>query len=254
MSTNITPWIFGARISSNARCRLFCLPHSGSGASQFSLWKNFLPTALDIFPIQLPGRENRFREAPLTQILRMAEILARELQPYLDRPYILYGYSLGALIAFELARQLRREKVTPAVALYALARPAPHLAQSRSPLHQLPDDAFLIELTSRFNGMSSAILQDRELMELLLPALRADITALETYVYQAEAPLDCPICAFGGNLDATAKEDSLRPWQLHTSRSFELKILQGDHFFFRNNQQSILQSISAQIPEARGRD
>src|ERR1700675_3404475 len=106
-----TPWIYGPRITQNARRRLFCFSHSGSGAAQFGPWKSFLPPFLDICPIQLPGRENRFRETPLTQIHRIAEILAVELEPYLDRPFILYGYSLGALIGFELARQLRGQNV-----------------------------------------------------------------------------------------------------------------------------------------------
>jgi medium-chain acyl-[acyl-carrier-protein] hydrolase len=247
MSLHTTPWIMGGRISPNARCRLFCLPHSGSGASQFSLWKNLLPPVLDICPIQLPGRENRFREAPFTQIRLIAENLAKALEPYLDRPYILYGFSLGALIAFELARQLRKQKIDPPVSLYALARPAPHLPQTKYPLHQLPDDIFVAELTRRYNGMSPLILQDRELMQLLLPTLRADFTAIETYVYQEEEPLDCPIRAFGGNLDGTATEDELRAWRLHTNASFELKIFQGDHFFIRNNQQALLKSISSQV-------
>ena len=194
MSLKTTPWIVGGRMNPHARCRLFCLPHSGSGASQFSSWKNFLPPSLDICPIQLPGRENRFREAPFTQIRPIAENLARELEPYLDRPYILYGYSLGALVAFELARQLRRQNADPPVSLYALARPAPHLAQTKHPLRQLPDDIFVAELTRRYNGMSPLILQDQELMQLLLPTLRADFTALETYVYQGEKPLESDSC------------------------------------------------------------
>jgi medium-chain acyl-[acyl-carrier-protein] hydrolase len=247
MSLKTTPWIAGGRLSPNARCRLFCLPHSGSGASQFSLWKNFLPPILDICPIQLPGRENRFREPPFTQIRSIAKNLAEALEPYIDRPYILYGFSLGALIAFELARQLRRQKAAPPVSLYALARPAPHLPQTKHPLHQLSDDIFVAELTRRYNGMSPLILQDKELMQLLLPALRADFTALETYVYQDEEPLACPIRAFGGNLDTTAVEDELRPWRLHTHASFELKVFQGDHFFIRNNQQAVLRSIVSQV-------
>jgi medium-chain acyl-[acyl-carrier-protein] hydrolase len=152
VTPNITPWIFGGRISRNARCRLFCLPHSGSGAAQFASWKNFFSSTLDICPVQLPGRENRFHEAPLTDVHRIAEILAGELSPYIDRPYILYGYSLGALIAFELGRQLRRQKVAPPLSLYALAQPAPNLAQTRHPLHQLPDDIFLVELTAATKG------------------------------------------------------------------------------------------------------
>jgi medium-chain acyl-[acyl-carrier-protein] hydrolase len=251
MTVKTTPWVFGGRISPNARCRLFCLPHSGSGASQFFSWQKFLPPVLDICPIQLPGRENRLREAPLTQIHRIAEMLGAELMPYLDRPYILYGYSTGALIAFELARQLRRQKIAPAVSLYALARPAPHLPQTKYPLHQLPDEMFLAELTQRFNGMSPLILQDRELMELLLPTLRADITALETYVYQPETPLECPIRVYGGSFDSTTTEDELRAWRIHTKSSFNLQILPGDHFFIRSNQQSIFQAIAAEIPGSR---
>jgi medium-chain acyl-[acyl-carrier-protein] hydrolase len=251
MTVKATQWVFGGRISPNARCRLFCLPHSGSGASQFVSWQKSLPTVLDICPIQLPGRENRLREAPLTQIHQIAEILGAELMPYLDRPYILYGYSTGALIAFELARELRRLKFGPAVSLYALARPAPHLPQTNGPLHQLPDETFLTELTRRFNGMSPVILQDRELMELLLPTLRADVTALETYVYQPEAPFDCPIHAFGGSLDSTTTEDGLGAWQLHTTGSFDLRMFHGDHFFIRSNQQAIFRAISKEIPSDR---
>jgi medium-chain acyl-[acyl-carrier-protein] hydrolase len=178
-------------------------------------------------------------------------MLGAELMPYLDRPYILYGYSTGALIAFELARQLRRQKIAPAVSLYALARPAPHLPQTKYPLHQLPDEMFLAELTQRFNGMSPLILQDRELMELLLPTLRADITALETYVYQPETPLECPIRVYGGSFDSTTTEDELRAWRIHTKSSFNLQILPGDHFFIRSNQQSIFQAIAAEIPGSR---
>jgi medium-chain acyl-[acyl-carrier-protein] hydrolase len=251
MTIKATPWVFGGRISPNARCRLFCLPHSGSGASQFVSWQRFLPPSLDICPVQPPGRENRLRETPLTQIHRIAEILGAELKPFLDRPYILYGYSTGALIAFELARELRRQKIGPAVSLYALARSAPHLPQTDVPLHQLPDEMFLAELTRRFNGMSPLILQDRELMELFLPTLRADVTALETYVYQSEAPLDCPIHVFGGSLDSTTTEDGLKEWRLHTTGSFDLRMFHGDHFFIRSNQQSIFQAISKEIPSER---
>ncbi len=177
--------------------------------------------------------------------IRSPKIWLMALEPYLDRPYILYGYSLGALIAFELARQLRRQKIPPPVALYTLARPAPHLPQTKDPLHQLPDDSFVQELIRRFNGMSPVILQDQELMKLLLPTLRADVTALETYVYQDEEPLDCPIRAFGGRFDSTTTEDDLRAWQLHTNSSFELEMFHGDHFFIRNHQQSIFRSIAA---------
>jgi surfactin synthase thioesterase subunit len=160
----------------------------------------------------------------------------------------LYGYSTGALIAFELARHLRKQKAFPVASLYTLARPAAHLAQAKSPLCQLPDEIFLHEVSRRFNGMSPVILQDRELIKLLLPTLRADITALETYVYKEEKPLDCPIRAFGGRFDATAKEEELGAWRLHTNSSFELRMFPGDHFFIRNHQTSVLDAIVKDLP------
>jgi surfactin synthase thioesterase subunit len=244
-----TPWIVGDRTSSSALCRLFCLPHSGSGAFQFASWKNFLPEAIDICPIQLPGRENRLREPPFARIQTIIENLASELNPYLDRPYILYGYSLGALIAFELARELRRRKIRPPLSLYALARRAPHLPQHDPPVHHLPDELFLAEMARRYGGMPAIIRQDVELMKILIPALRADITALENYVDEKEDPLDCPIYAFGGSFDPTAKEQDLAGWRLHTTRAFELKIFDGNHFFIRNNQRSVFSSILAKLSQ-----
>jgi medium-chain acyl-[acyl-carrier-protein] hydrolase len=248
MAVETTPWIVGGRTSSSAVCRLFCLPHSGSGAFQFASWKNFLPEVLDICPIQLPGRENRLREPPFTRIQTIVENLASELSLHLDRPYILYGYSLGALVAFELARELRRRKIQPPLSLYALARRAPHLPPHDPPVHHLPDDLFLAEMARRYGGMPAILLQDAELMKLLIQALRADITALETYVYKEEDPLDCPIYTFGGNLDSTAKERDFEAWHSHTNSGFELKMFDGDHFFIRDNRESIFRSILGQIP------
>jgi medium-chain acyl-[acyl-carrier-protein] hydrolase len=249
MAIKTTPWIVGSRINSSSLCRLFCLPHSGSGAFQFASWKNFLPEFLDICPIQLPGRENRLSEPLLTGIQTIVENLASELSLYLDRPYILYGYSLGALIAFELARELRRRKIRAPLSFYALARRAPHLPQHDAPVHHLPDDLLLAEVTRRYGEMPAVIRQDVELMKLLIPVLRADLTALETYVYKEEDPLDCPIYAFGGNSDSTTTAQDLQAWRLHTKRTFELKVFRGDHFFIRNNQHSVFSEILAKLSQ-----
>jgi medium-chain acyl-[acyl-carrier-protein] hydrolase len=245
-----TPWIVGGRTSSSSLCRLFCLPHSGSGAFQFASWKNFLPEFLDICPIQLPGRENRLREPLLTGIQTVVENLASELNLYLDRPYILYGYSLGALIAFELARELRRRKVRAPLSVFALARRAPHLPQPYALIHRLPDDQFLAEVARRYGAMPAVIQQDVELMKLLVLVLRADITALETYVYKEEDPLDCPIYAFGGSSDSTTTAQDLEAWRSHTRHTFESKIFHGDHFFIRNNRQSVFSAILAKVSQA----
>jgi medium-chain acyl-[acyl-carrier-protein] hydrolase len=128
----------------------------------------------------------------------------------------------------------RRRKIRPPLSLYALARRAPHLPQHDASIHQLPDDLFLAEVARRYGEMPAIIQRDVELMKLLIPVLRADITALATYVYKEEDPLDCPIYAFGGNSDSTTTSQDLEAWRLHTKRTFELKIFHGDHFFIRN--------------------
>jgi medium-chain acyl-[acyl-carrier-protein] hydrolase len=114
-------------------------------------------------------------------------------------------------------------------------------------VHHLADDLFLAEVARRYGEMPAVILQDVELMKLLIPVLRADITALETYVHKEEDPLDCPIYAFGGNSDSTTTAQDLEAWHLHTKRTFELKIFHGDHFFIRNNRQSVFTAILAKL-------
>ena len=210
--------------------------------------RNFLSPVLDICPIQLPGRENRFREVTSHSSASdcresgygTSSLISTVRTSCLDTAWALSSHS-------NLPASYGGKKLNPPCRYTLWLDPAPHLPQTKHPLHQLPDEMFLAEVTRRYNGMSPMILQDKELVKLFLPPLRADITALETYVYQNEEPLDCPIRAFGGNLDTTVTEDELRAWQLHTHASFELKVFQGDHFFIRNNQQAVFKSISAEV-------
>ena len=125
------------------------------------------------------------------------------------------------------------------------------MPQTKSSLRRLPADLFILELRRRYEGMSPVILQDRELMNLLLPTLRADVTAHETYNYSEEEALDCAIRVFGGTSDLTTTEDELRTWQRHTNKSFELTMFQGDHFFIRSNRASVLDAIVKDISARR---
>jgi medium-chain acyl-[acyl-carrier-protein] hydrolase len=222
--------------------RLFCLPYAGGGASVFRSWSKDLPQNLELCAVQLPGRENRVREPPFRHISALIEILTESIKSYLNLPFAIFGHSVGALVAFELARQIRRVYGLSATHLFVASRRAPHLV-SQEAIHRLPDASFIEELR-RYDGIPELLLREKELMQLLLPAIRADFAINETYVYSAEEPLECPISVFGGLNDPKVSSDYLTPWREHTRRVFSQHIFPGNHFFLQSSRELLLQRIA----------
>jgi medium-chain acyl-[acyl-carrier-protein] hydrolase len=177
----------------------------------------------------------------------MIQLLEQAFRPLLDRPFAFFGHSLGALISFELARQLR-PRYHPSH-LFVSGRHAPQLPDPRPPIHQLPDATFVEMLQHRYQGIPKVVLQHAELMELLLPALRADLTIVETYTYTAGQPLDCPISAFGGFQDRNATRSQLAAWGEQTCCSFSLDMFPGDHFFLNDAPGPLLRAISKNLTQ-----
>lgn len=243
-----SPWLapFGARPAANFR--LFCFPYAGGGAAAYRQWVDALPPAVELLPVKLPGRENRLRERPFTWLPALIEEVARALRPYFDLPFAFWGHSMGALIGFELARYLRRINEAEPVHLFVSGYPAPQLPASGPFIHQLPQADFIDELR-RLRGTPEAVLQHAELMALLLPTLRADFTLLETYVYVAEAPLDCSISAFGGLEDGRASPNQLLAWREQTQRNFQLHLFPGDHFFLNENRAQLLAVLARELTQ-----
>jgi medium-chain acyl-[acyl-carrier-protein] hydrolase len=193
-------------------------------------------------------------ETPFMQTLPLVEALASALYPrFLDRPFVFFGHSLGGLLAFELARELRRRHDLLPVHLFVSGSSAPSLPYPRPPIHALPDTEFLEELR-QFSGTSEEVLAHHELMALLLPALRADFAIRETYVYADEPPLDCPISAYGGVRDDRVGRDRLEAWADQTSRAFSLTVFPGDHFFLNTARPRLLQTISRELEQHVGRE
>ena len=245
-----TPWLACPRPNPQARLRLFCFPYAGAGASVFYPWSSQLPGDIELWAVQPPGRENRLREALLTRLSPLVQTLAPILNPYLDRPFVLFGHSVGALVSFALARELRRQNYPLPKHLFVSGRRAPQTPALRPPIHQLPDAAFVAELR-RYNGTPEVILQNRELLELFLPILRADLAISETYSYVPEAPLNFPISAFGGLEDEGVSRDRLAAWEEQSDRGFTLQMFPGGHFFFKSKPEALLKAISQQL-EASG--
>jgi surfactin synthase thioesterase subunit len=225
---------------------LFCFPYAGRGASIFRTWKHHLPSEVDLYPVQIPGREGRLADPPFVRVAPLVEELSATLSPHFDLPFAFFGHSMGALIAFELARLLRRQKRPSPVQLFVSGHRAPQLPLLRTRLHDLPEPALLQELR-QLKGTSDQILGNSELMSILLPTLRADLALCESYRYRTEDPLDCPITVFGGLQDGAVSAQDHAAWIGQTRRSFTLHMFDGDHFFLHSAKVPFLSTLSEKL-------
>jgi medium-chain acyl-[acyl-carrier-protein] hydrolase len=240
-------WLSTPNRTAQAQLQLFCFPFAGGGTAAYFPWSKLLPPEVALCSIRLPARESRMREKPYTQMAPLVQDLANVLAPYLDRPFAFFGHSLGALIAFEMARYLRREKMAQPLHLFASGHRAPQLPDPDSPLYLLPDDEFVREMSRRYNGVPKEILQSSELLNLFLPVMRADATVLDTYVYSDEPPLAFPISAYSGDRDHSVRQNEMEGWHLQTQGPFQFTMFAGDHFFVRSNQAQVVQTLSKEL-------
>jgi surfactin synthase thioesterase subunit len=239
-------WLVGFGDSERASLRLFCFPYAGGGALVYRDWHRIFPASIGVYAAQLPGRGDRLAEAPYIDLPALIEPLTEAIRSHLDKPFAFFGHSMGALIAFELARKLRYEYGIEPAHLLVSGRRAPQLAESDSVTYNL-DDAEFIEELRLLNGTPKAILENPELMQMLGPALRADFQICETYVYTDSPPLRCPITVFGGLQDNGVTREYLQPWRNNTSGSFKLKLLPGDHFFLHSSEALLLRLIAHEL-------
>jgi surfactin synthase thioesterase subunit len=239
---------FGRRDSRAAgTCILFCLPYSGGGASTFHSWQHAVPATIEIASIHLPGREDRTNEPlGLSPDAISAAIAARA-----DRPYALYGHSLGARLGFEVLRALRRRGGRQPVRLYAAAARPPDIADPLARSVELPDEEFLSALVDRIQ--TPAEIRDiPELRAMLLPVLRADFEWINRYEYRREPALRIPIICLAGSADREAGPLTMLGWSRHTSAGFRLHTLPGGHFFLRSAADQLIALISADLLAACG--
>lgn len=242
-------WFSRPRPNPNASLRLFCFPYAGGSGAIFRLWPDLMIRSVEICAVNLPGRLTRLLEAPFTELAPLVDALAQAIMPWTDRPFAFFGHSMGALISFELARQLRTIGAPLPARLFISGRRAPHLPDSDSHRHTYPDHLFIEEL-GRLNGTPPEVMTNPELMQLMLPLLRADFALCETYEYRPEPPLPCPLTVFGGLQDHEVPPESLEAWSQHTTRSFRLCLLPGDHFFLNSVRDSLLTVIAQELRDS----
>ncbi len=239
-----SPWLPFKSPVQAARLRLFCLPHAGGGAREFYSWGTALPPLVDLCPVLLPGRETRFTEYRFTDIAPLTDAIVAAWTPWLDIPYAIFGHSMGALLAFECARRLRNAGHPAPQWLFLSGRRAPDGHPDPHPLHALPDTRFLEQLHRIYQGIPQELLENPEIMAVFLPTLRADISVVESFRFEEQEPLDCPITVFAGQDDASVSWQQLFAWRRQTRRAFAAHIFPGGHFYPR---EPLLRSISATL-------
>ncbi|MEP6534319.1 MAG: alpha/beta fold hydrolase [Bryobacteraceae bacterium] len=212
--------------------RLFCFPFAGGGTLLYRSWAERLRPHTAVCPVCLPGREARWNEPPFDDMDSLVAALDREIEPFLDRPFAFYGHSMGAAIAFELARALRRAGRPLPLALFVSAARAPQFRLGHLPRPD-PDDAGLVDQLRRLDGVAAEVLQNPALMRLAMPALRADTRLYRNYSYRPEEPLAIPIFAYGGGSDPNVSYSQIRAWSEQTSADFEQAEFPGGHFFIQ---------------------
>jgi medium-chain acyl-[acyl-carrier-protein] hydrolase len=231
---------------SSDKLRLFCFPYGGGSTDIFRNWVNHFEPAIEVCPVELPGHGRRIRESLVRRLDDLVEDLAARIFVRLDTPFAFFGHSMGGLVGFELARLLRRRHECQPLHLFVSATSPPHLVRNREPMHRLPDLEFLQRLRE-LNGTPKEVLESADVMEMMLPILRADMEVCEMYCYCGEDILNCPITALGGQFDTEVPPDQLREWKHHTTGPFKELTFAGDHFFLRECRLSIIRAIYQEL-------
>jgi medium-chain acyl-[acyl-carrier-protein] hydrolase len=208
----------------------------------FFPWAQGLPKDVEVCAIQLPGHAGRLEQPPFSELLPLTRAIANAMTPLLDRPFSCLGHSLGALLAFEVIRILRDRKEPQPTYLFASGCSSPHVRKVEKPTHDLPDGQFVQRLRE-LNGTPAELFDNTELIDLLLPAIRADFRISETYAYVQAAPISCSIIVFGGKDEKELTVDKLRRWSEHSTGETHIALFPGDHFFIHAAQKEMMNLV-----------
>ncbi|MET9730410.1 alpha/beta fold hydrolase [Streptomyces sp. NPDC006458] len=237
-------WVRRFHPSDAAATRLVCFPHAGGSASYYFPVSRALSPTVDVLAVQYPGRQDRRTERCIDDVREFADLVTAALRPWTDRPLALFGHSLGATIAFEVALRLQADGIVPVV-LFASGRRAP--SRHRDERLHLGDDARLIDSIKRMSGTDPQILRDEELLRMVLPAVRSDYKAAETYRYQPGPQLACPVTVLTGDRDSEVTTEEALAWAEHTKEPFSLHEYSGGHFYLNDHAAAVIARIREQL-------
>ena len=229
-------WLVQLENSKSADLYLYCFPYAGGSSNAFRRWQLYVPPAVKVIPVELPGHGKRLLEAPIADLSLMVNEMGGAIGGKLREPFAFYGHSMGALLAFELSHHLGRHGLPLPKHLFVSAHLAPHNSANREAIYDLPETDVVRRIRD-LNGTPTEVLENKELRELFLPLLRADFQVCETYTFHDRPTLSIPITAFCGEDDEDVTPSGMEEWRNHTLESFELNIVAGDHFFLNSEEQ-----------------
>ncbi|MYT29250.1 alpha/beta fold hydrolase [Streptomyces sp. SID8354] len=238
-------WLRRFRPVPHPRVRLVCLPHAGGSASFYRLWADALPWDVELVAVQYPGRMDRLREPCIEEAGKMADLLCEELRLLSGRPLVLFGHSLGALLAYEVARRLDRPG-TPAPAQLVLSGRAAPGTRPPTTVHLGDDEELWAELR-RLGGTSDEVSAQPELRSLVLPALRSDYRLAETYRHVPGPPLSCPVTVCVGERDTEVSREQAAAWSRYTRGGCEVAVFPGGHFYLNPERDRLLELLSGAL-------
>jgi surfactin synthase thioesterase subunit len=245
----VEKWVRRFHPAPDAHARLVCLPHAGGSASFFFPVAKALAPAVDVLAVQYPGRQDRRHEPVVDNISDLADHILDALRDLDDRPLALFGHSMGAVLGYELALRMPAAGLPAPTRLFASGRRAP--SRDRAERVHEGSDAELVSELRKLGGVEAAMLADPEVLEMILPAIRGDYRAVETYRHDPGRKLDCPVTVLTGDSDPRVSMDEARAWAEHTTGPTDLEVLPGGHFFLVDQQDRVLEIVRQEFSSMR---
>jgi len=253
MPASPTRWVHYRLPRPDPAIRLFCIPHAGAGASAFVAWRDGFPDWIEVCPVQLPGRENRYGEPLPDDIRTLAAVLAEALKPLLDRPVALFGHSMGAMIAYELAAHWAAEGGPVPRHLFLSGCLPPHRMERLNPPAG-EEDAELLDLLRSYNGMDPALLGAEEFVRFILPVFRQDLRLVDSFARHPDRPpLSCPVTVCSGIADPIVDPELAAEWETYAGGGFQLRLFDGDHFYLRDGRDELIGHIRLCLSQYSGK-
>lgn len=240
---NFQNWYLENKKKPKAKIRLFCFHHSGGGASAYFPWNTYFSSDIEMICIQLPGREDRYDEPLVNDLSYILHALSTGFRPYQNKPFIFFGHSLGAFLAFESLKAIHKLYSLYPCHVILSSTKAPHLPLRTERLSKL-NDLELKEALRAYNGIDETILENNDLLEIFLPIVRNDFSVYENYSYSESPPLPCDILALSGTQDPTVTQEEIMAWSSYTTGKFEHLAFPGGHFFIKLYQNEIIKIIN----------
>lgn len=242
-----TPWLVFFNRKPNAVARLFCFHYGGGSASAFRQWEDYLPSSVELAAIQLPGRESRFNEPYERQIVSLSGNLINLISGYLDKPYVVFGHSLGAIVGYEWIRALKASRLPQPELFIPSGMPAPKYVEDEVPIGNLPENEFVETLSKNYGETLANLLKQQKIRDVFIPQLRADFQLLENYRFKSGEVFDCPIFSLAGIDEKNISEEKMLDWSRCTTAQLITKRFPGGHFFIHSAQEEVLQTIANKL-------